>query len=139
MYNRVKNLFVWSAQFNIESLYDFQQDNFSSKIEKNRLISLSFNNQIYQVLTNYRKSTGFGHPFQLQSKIKNTPRLKCDIFFTLSFELKILLLIAPIVKNVVQLKVGFFLKKPRGPISYAEHLTWAPQIFYSINYIIFLT
>ena len=86
---------------------------------------------------NYRRCTGFGPLFQLQSKIKNMQRLKCNIFFTPTFELKFLLSIAPIVKNGVQLEVGFFLKKPWGPKSYAEHLTWAPQNFHSINYILF--
>ena len=45
------------------------------------------------------------------------------------FELKILFSIAPIAKNGVQSKVGFFLKKPWGPMSCAELLTWAPNNF----------
>ena len=77
----------------------------------------------------YRRCTGFGHPFQLQSTIKNMPRLKCNIFFTPNFELKILFSIAPIAKNGVQSKVVFFLKKPWGPMSCAELLTWAPNNF----------
>ena len=84
----------------------------------------------FVILVNrYRRCTGFGHPFKLQSTIKNTPRLKCNIFFTPNFELKILLLIAPIAKNKVQSEVGFLKKKPWGPKSYAEHLTWAHNNF----------
>ena len=95
--------------------------------------------EVFEQLGNvrYRRCTGFGPLFQLQSKIKNMQRLKCNIFFTPTFELKFLLSIAPIVKNGVQLEVGFFLKKPSGPKSYAEHLTWALQNFHSINYILF--
>ena len=62
----------------------------------------------------YRKSTGFGHTFQLLSTIENMPRLKCKTFFTPNFEFKNLFSIAPIAKNGVQSEVGFFFGKNLG-------------------------
>ena len=66
-------------------------------------------------------------------------RWKYSNFFTSKFRSKILLSNAPIPNNGVQSEVGFFLKNPWGPKSYAELLTWAPNNFYCINCLLFLT